>query len=106
MSLTAYTPGTVFDIGGSKLSHTLGPLLEEKLFALTGRQLIKADGSTQRLLPSALLSDDTGLNLWRQVNRLPDYYQTRDEIELLAKFGAQIAKLVPENATLIDLGAG
>ena len=96
----------MFDIGGSKLSLTLGPLLEEKLFALTGRQLIKADGTRQRLLPSALLSDDTGLSLWREINRLPDYYQTRDEIDLFAKFGAHIAQLVPDNATLIDLGAG
>jgi uncharacterized SAM-dependent methyltransferase len=103
---SAYPPGSIFDIGGSRLPYAFKSLLEEKLFAQKGYQLVKADGTKQRLLPSVLLSCDRGLALWRLINRLPDYYQTCDEIELFEKFGVQIARYVPDGATLIDLGAG
>ncbi|KAF7505152.1 hypothetical protein GJ744_001218 [Endocarpon pusillum] len=69
-------------------------------------EAVKADGTKQHLLPSALLSCNGSLVLWSLINRLPDYYQTRDKIKLFGKFGAQIARYVPDGATLIDSGAG
>ena len=61
----------------------------------------------RRVLPSALLSsDDTGARLWRELTRLPEYYQTRDEIALLEAHGAEIVGLVPRGCYLIDAGSG
>ncbi|KAK4185041.1 histidine N-alpha-methyltransferase [Podospora australis] len=60
----------------------------------------------QSVLPSALLSSDEGSFLWREITRLPNYYQTRDEISLLTTHGAEIASLVPPNSILIDIGCG
>lgn len=94
------------DIGGSQLASVLQHLLHEKLFALSGHQIQKPDGSPQHLLPSALFSDDKGLEIWKQINRLPNYYQTRDEIELFEQYGEVIARYVPSGATLIDFGSG
>lgn len=86
----------------TRLKH----LLQTKLFAQSGNQLRKNDGQLQRLLPSVLLSDDGGLDLWRGVTRMPNYYGTRDEIEIFEKYGADIGNHLPEGATLIDLGSG
>ncbi|KAI9774043.1 MAG: hypothetical protein M1839_001928 [Geoglossum umbratile] len=72
-------------------------MLEEKLIG---------KAQQQHLLPSALLSDDTGLQLWSQITCLPDYYQTRDEIQLLEQYGAEIAQHFVPGCTIIDLGSG
>ena len=90
--------GDVIDIGGSHLSDTFREML--------GRKLLKEDRPGQRLLPSALLSDDKGLRIWRQLNRLPDYYQTRDEIHLLEQHGSDIAQHMASGSVVLDLGSG
>jgi hypothetical protein len=90
--------GDVIDIGGSHLPDTLREMLE--------RKLLKEDKPGQRLLPSALLSDDKGLRIWRQLTRLPDYYQTRNEIHLLEQYGSDIAQHMAPGSVVLDLGSG
>lgn len=53
-----------------------------------------------------LFSDDEGLRQWKQINRLPDYYQTRDEVELIEKYAEEIVKRIKPNSVVIDLGCG
>ena len=86
----------ILDIGGSRLKESLHNML-------VGRMLTPGN---QCVLPSALLSDDNGSNLWQQINRLPDYYQTREEISLLEAHGKDIADLIAPNPVLIDIGCG
>lgn len=86
----------IIDIGGSRLDESLRSMLVNHM--LTPEK--------QCVLPSALLSDDHGSFLWRDMNRMPDYYQTRDEIALLEAHGKDIADLIPPNTVLIDLGCG
>jgi uncharacterized SAM-dependent methyltransferase len=93
-----HNAGDVIDIGGSHLSDTFREMLE--------RKLLKEDRPGQRLLPSALLSDDKGLDIWRQLTRLPDYYQTRDEIHLLEQHGSDIAQHMAPGSIVLDLGSG
>jgi len=90
----------IVDIGGNNLPVILRASLNKELFW--------ADGKThhQRWLPSTMLGDDTGLHLWSQITRLPDYYQTTDEIELLDLYGAEITSHISAGTTIIDLGAG
>lgn len=88
--------GQVIDIGGSRLDESLRSMLISRMLT-PGKQCV---------LPSALLSDDNGSSLWRELNRMPDYYQTRDEIALLEVHGAEIADLIPPNAILVDIGCG
>lgn len=104
--LSTHQQGSIVDIGGSRLNETLKLYLQEKFFGLHGHQLRKVDGSRQYLLPSPLLSDDKGLTLWREINRLPHYYQTYDEVELFETYGEKIAEYIPEGASILDLGCG
>jgi hypothetical protein len=80
-----------------------------------------------RKLPTLLLYDERGLQLFEKVRQplsfikpavpridtflsqityLEEYYLTNDEIEVLQKYSADIAKLIPEGAMLIELGSG
>ncbi|KAK4449073.1 histidine N-alpha-methyltransferase [Podospora aff. communis PSN243] len=86
----------VIDIGGSRLRETLHGMLMSRLL----------DPTKQCLLPSALLSDDQGSSLWREINRLPAYYQTSEEILLLELYGDEIADLIEPCSVLVDLGCG
>ncbi|KAK3365358.1 hypothetical protein B0T24DRAFT_713155 [Lasiosphaeria ovina] len=88
--------GRIIDIGGSRLAQSLYGMLAARML----------DPAKQCVLPSALLSDDDGSALWREINRLPAYYQTRDEVLLLELYGDEIAALIEPDAVLIDLGCG
>jgi dimethylhistidine N-methyltransferase len=50
--------------------------------------------------------DATGSELFEAITRLPEYYPTRTELKILRERGGDIAKIIPENAALIEFGAG
>jgi iron(II)-dependent oxidoreductase len=58
-----------------------------------------------RWLDSRYLYDDAGSELFEQITREPEYYQTRTEDRLLARHAPAIRDLVGD-ATLVELGAG
>ena len=89
--------GAVIDIGGSNV-EILKHMLEESLLGKNNQQ--------QPLLPSAIMSDDVGLQIWSEITHAPEYYQTRVEIDLLKQHGAEIAQNIPSGCTVIDLGSG
>ena len=89
--------GDVIDIGGSNLD-ILKHMLEQSL--------LEKNGGQQPLLPSAVMSDDVGLKIWSEITHSSEYYQTRDEIELLKQHGPEIAQHIPSSCTVIDLGSG
>lgn len=91
-------PGAVFDIGGRNLDSYYKSLLDTTL--------LKRQKWQQRVLPRAVLYNDIGLQIWSRITLLPDYYQTRDEIDLLEHHSAEIAEHVVEGCTLFDLGSG
>ena len=88
------------DIGGCRLPNAMKRDLVTNLLSSNGKI------SDIRLLPSAVLHDDTGLRMWRDVNSMPQYYQTKDEIELLKQNASHLATHITEGTTLIDLGCG
>lgn len=104
VSTGSLIPGTVIDAGGSKVSSFMRAMLEERLLWSDGPY--SPAGVPQRLLPSPLLSDKTGLEIWEKINRLPTYYQTDGEIELIRRRGAEIAAYIQPHTVLVDLGCG
>ncbi|MFY7984430.1 MAG: L-histidine N(alpha)-methyltransferase, partial [Burkholderiaceae bacterium] len=52
------------------------------------------------------LYDALGSRLFEAITELPEYYPTRTEAEIFALHGQDMARVMPERATLIDLGAG
>jgi dimethylhistidine N-methyltransferase len=66
------------------------------------------EGLTQqpkRLSPKYFY-DVAGSELFEQITLLPEYYPTRTELGILRDRGADIAKIVPEGAALVEFGAG
>jgi dimethylhistidine N-methyltransferase len=50
--------------------------------------------------------DAAGSELFEAITRLPEYYPTRTELKILRERGSEIAKLIPNNAALVEFGAG
>ncbi|PVH86313.1 hypothetical protein DL98DRAFT_601976 [Cadophora sp. DSE1049] len=88
----------VLEICGGDMSGTFKSMMD--------RTFLSVEYGQRRLLPPALMSDEAGLRIWKDITRLPDYYQTRDEISLLEAHGKEIASHLSEGCVLIDLGCG
>ncbi|KAK3353194.1 C-type lectin protein [Lasiosphaeria hispida] len=59
-----------------------------------------------RRLPTLLLYDERGLQLFEGITYLEEYYLTNDEIELLRSSAAEMVKSIPSGAMVIELGSG
>ncbi|RMH37448.1 MAG: L-histidine N(alpha)-methyltransferase [Nitrospirae bacterium] len=61
--------------------------------------------STPRTIPTKYLYDDEGSALFERISELPEYYQTRTERELLAKYAEHIIACT-DAQELVELGSG
>jgi dimethylhistidine N-methyltransferase len=50
--------------------------------------------------------DAAGSELFEQITRLPEYYPTRTELNILRARSADIQAIIPNNAALVEFGAG
>ena len=62
--------------------------------------------SRPKTLPCKLFYDDRGSALFEEITRLPDYYLTRIELEILRGRGKEIALAAGSPASIVELGAG
>jgi dimethylhistidine N-methyltransferase/ergothioneine biosynthesis protein EgtC len=62
-------------------------------------------GSAPRTLPPKWFYDKRGSDLFEQITKLPEYYPTRAEHEILTRRAPEIAALT-RAATLVELGSG
>jgi L-histidine N-alpha-methyltransferase len=62
--------------------------------------------SSPKTLPCKLFYDQAGSALFEQITRLPEYYLTRTELEILCDCGAEIADEVRPGVTVVELGSG
>ncbi len=59
----------------------------------------------RKSLPSRFLYDARGSALFEEITRLPEYYPTRAEIEILEKHGHEMIE-EPADAVLVEFGSG
>ncbi|GAW12131.1 hypothetical protein ANO14919_014890 [Xylariales sp. No.14919] len=59
-----------------------------------------------RKLPTLLLYDEKGLQLFEKITYLEEYYLTNAEIEVLQRSAASIAASIPSDSMVIELGSG
>lgn len=59
-----------------------------------------------RRLPTLLLYDERGLQLFEEITYLDEYYLTNDEIRVLKDSAARIANWIPDKSMIIELGSG
>ncbi|KAM4058983.1 histidine-specific methyltransferase, SAM-dependent domain-containing protein [Hirsutella rhossiliensis] len=59
-----------------------------------------------RKLPTLLLYDEKGLQMFEEITYLDEYYLTNYEIELLKQSAAELASKIPAGAVVVELGSG
>ncbi|KAI5926159.1 C-type lectin protein [Camillea tinctor] len=59
-----------------------------------------------RRLPTLLLYDEKGLQLFEEITYLEEYYLTNHEIELLKLNAAKITSVIPSGSLVVELGSG
>jgi len=62
--------------------------------------------SFSKTLPCKLFYDAAGSELFEEITRLPEYYLTRTELEILQEHAGEIVAAVGQNVTVVELGAG
>jgi len=62
--------------------------------------------SMPKSLPAKYFYDAAGSQLFERITELPEYYPTRCEIKMLRDHAADIAKLIPQGAALVEFGSG
>ncbi|KAI1136538.1 histidine-specific methyltransferase [Hypoxylon sp. FL0543] len=62
--------------------------------------------SSPRYLPSVLLWDEVGLNIYSKIMRSEDYYLTRVETEILQVHVDAIVESIGDGGVIIELGSG
>lgn len=75
----------------------LPPYIDEVALGLTSRP---------KTLPCKLFYDDRGSQLFEEITRLPEYYPTRTEFEILQDSAREIVQAAGTPVSIIELGAG
>jgi dimethylhistidine N-methyltransferase len=57
-------------------------------------------------IPPKYFYDERGSRLFEAITRLPEYYPTRTEMEILRREAGAITALLPDDAVLVEFGAG
>jgi len=79
------------------------PQAEESPFAADA---IKGLSAKPKYMSAKHFYDAEGSRLFDAITRLPEYYPTRSEIEVLRDKAGEIADLLPEGAALVEFGSG
>lgn len=59
-----------------------------------------------RRLPTLLLYDERGLQMFEKITYLEEYYLTNSEIQVLRRSARAIAKAIPSGSMVVELGSG
>jgi L-histidine N-alpha-methyltransferase len=60
----------------------------------------------QKAVPSRWFYDEAGSRLFEDITRLPEYYPTRAETEILTQRGAEFRALIGEGRAVVEFGSG
>jgi len=76
--------------------------------AATGfaRDVCEGLSAAQKRIPAKYFYDAAGSLLFEQITRLPEYYPTRVELEILTSHAAELSALLPAGAAIVEFGSG
>ncbi|APE28276.1 L-histidine N(alpha)-methyltransferase [Aurantiacibacter gangjinensis] len=60
----------------------------------------------QKAIPARWLYDDAGSQLFEDITKVPEYYPTRAETEILTDRGEKFAKLIGPGRAVVEFGSG
>lgn len=69
-------------------------------------EVLEGLGATPKHVAAKYFYDAEGSQLFERITELPEYYPTRCELQILRDQAADIAKLIPEGAALVEFGSG
>jgi dimethylhistidine N-methyltransferase len=69
-------------------------------------EVVRGLRSRPKTLPCKLFYDDRGSALFEEITRLPEYYPTRTELEILQDYSREIALAAGSPLSVVELGAG
>lgn len=79
---------------------------EQDIDPVFARDAISGLNRQPKVISPKYFYDETGSHLFEEITRLPEYYPTRTELRILREHSADIADSIPENAALVEFGAG
>ena len=80
--------------------------LSEDRYSAFARDVIEGLTARPKRLSPKYFYDETGSRLFEDITELPEYYPTRSEVTILSDHAADIAKLIPQGAALVEFGSG
>jgi L-histidine Nalpha-methyltransferase len=85
----------------------VAPLLEpSKAAAAFAADVLAGLQAERKALPAKYFYDSAGSRLFERISQLPEYYPTRTELGILREHAADIARLLPDKAALVEFGSG
>lgn len=93
----AYSHVSIIDIRQRGLDLSLVDEIRQKLNPGKGQE---------RRMPTRLLYDEEGLQLFEDITYLEEYYITNAEIETLTTHAEAIARSIEPGSQVIELGSG
>ena len=69
-------------------------------------EIIDGLNSKHPFIPTIVLYDDKGLQLFEQITYLDEYYLTKAEIDILETNSQQIIDYISDGGSIIELGVG
>jgi L-histidine N-alpha-methyltransferase len=69
-------------------------------------EVVEGLSSPNKTLPCKLFYDENGSALFEEITRLPEYYPTRTELEILRAKSREIAVAAGSPISIVELGAG
>jgi L-histidine Nalpha-methyltransferase / hercynylcysteine S-oxide synthase len=116
--LPLVTPNAPHTLGVSKTNKSRGDLprdtviidirkdREEQSILENIKSGLRPGIGQEKTLPTLLLYDVAGLNLFEKITYLEEYYLTNTEIDVLEKYADHIAERIQPNSIIVELGSG
>ena len=92
-------------IGATGRFSLAAPLAGEELRSSMAEDLRRGMTAPQKSIPSKYFYDARGSDLFEQITELPEYYQTRTELQILQNFADAVAAEY-RFADVVELGSG
>ncbi|KAI1315189.1 hypothetical protein EDD11_001126 [Mortierella claussenii] len=101
------TPPKIIDIRThsnttSERQEPNGSCLAHKI--LSG--LCPKESARAKTIPTVVLYNDRGLQLFDEITYLKEYYLTHEEVEILERDADRIVDYIPDNSVVVELGSG
>lgn len=70
------------------------------------QDVVRGLSEPQKAVPARWFYDEAGSQLFEEITRLPEYYPTRSETEILREQGATLAQHIAAGCAVVEFGSG